>query len=115
MDQGMRLPLMDEETSIAVEAALKRCRRRAAEEDEARHKRLTASAIGMGFSSLEELRQHEWDDGLRLEAEYEQQLPALAAAAGQTVEEYHRDLFSNKDFIPPSPVPSFSRCDCEGK
>ena len=111
----MRLPPMDEATRIAVEAALERCRRRTAEKDKERHERLTTSAIAMGFSSLEEQRQHEWDEGLRLEAEYEQRLPEIAAAAGKTVEEYHREQFSNKDFIPPSPVPSFSQCECEGK
>ena len=111
----MVLPPMDEATRVAVEAALERCRRRAAEEDKARHERLTTTAIAMGFSSLEEQRQREWDERLRLEAEYKQQLPEIAAAAGKTVEEYHRDLFSNKDLMPPSPVPSFSQCDCEGK
>ena len=111
----MGLPLMDEATRIAVEAALERCRRRTAEEDKERYERLTTSAIAMGFSSLEEQRQHEWDEGSRLEAEYKLLLPKIAAAAGKTVKEYHRNLFSNKDFIPPSPVQSFSQCDCEGK
>ena len=115
MDKTMKLPPMDEATRIAVEASLERCRRRTAEEDKERHERLTASAIAMGFSSLKDQRQDEWDEGLRLEADYKQRLPEIAAAAGKTVNEYHCDLFSNKDFIPPSPVPSFSQCDCEGK
>lgn len=115
MDKAMKLPPMDEATRIAVEAALERCRRRTAEEDKERHERLTTNAIAMGFSSLEEQRQHEWDERSRLETDYKRRLPEMAAAAGKTVEEYHRDLFSNKDFIPPSPVPSFSQCDCEGK
>ena len=115
MSNATRLPPMDEATRIAVEAALERCRRLTAEIDKERHERLTASAIAMGFSSLAEQRKHEWDEGLRMEAEYRQQLPEMAAAAGKTVEEYHRDLFSNKDFVPPSPVPSFSQCHCEGK
>ena len=111
----MRLPPMDEETRIAVEAALERCWRRTAEEDKERHERLRTSAIAMGFSSLEEQRQHEWDERSRLEAEYKRRLPEIAAAAGKTVKEYHGDLFSNKDFVPPSPIPSFSQCECEGK
>ena len=115
MDKPMRLPPMDEAMRIALEEALERCRRQTAEEDKERHERLTANAIAMGFSSLEEQEQHEWDEELRLEDEFWQQLPEKAAAAGKTVEEYHRDIFSNKDFIPPSPVPSFSQCNCEGK
>ena len=106
---------MEKTTSVALEEALERCRRQTAEEDKERHERLTAKAIAMGFSSLEVQRQHEWDERSRLEAEYWQRLPERAAAAGKTVEEYHRDIFSNKDFVPPSPVPSFSQCDCEGK
>ena len=111
MDKTMNLPPMDEVKRIALEEALERCRRRAAE----RHERRTANAIAMGFSSLEEQEQHALDEWSRSEAEYKQRLPEYAAAAGKTVEEYHRDLFSNKDFVPPSPVPSFSQCNCEGK
>ena len=105
---------MDETRRSALEAALERCRQQTAEEDRERHERLTANAIALGFSSLEEQRQYQWDERSRLEAEYKQRLPERAAAAGKTVEEYHRDLFSNKDFIPPSPALSFSNCDCEG-
>ena len=107
----MGLPPMDETKRIALEAALESCRRQEAEW----HERLTANAIAMGFSSLEEKQQHGLDEWARSEAEYRQRLPERAAAAGKTVEEYHRDIFSNKDFVPPSPVPSFSQCDCEGK
>ncbi|MCJ1319120.1 hypothetical protein MMC15_004453 [Xylographa vitiligo] len=54
------------------------------------------------------------DEWARREAEYQQRLPEMAAAAGKTVAEYQRDLCAgNKEFIPPSPVLSFSQCDCE--
>lgn len=100
----------DEARRIALDAALERCQ----QADKEHHEGLLANAIALGFSSLEEKDQYDMDEWGRQEAEYRQRLPEMAAAAGKTVEEYHRDLFSNKDFIPPSPVPSFSQCDCEG-
>ena len=101
-----------EERAIAIEAARERNR-----ESSRKHKeRLTAEAIARGFSSLEERKQHDMDEWARREAEYQQRLPEMAAAAGKIVAEYQRDLCAgNKEFIPPSPVLSFSQCDCEGK
>ncbi|KAL9108904.1 MAG: hypothetical protein Q9187_008236 [Circinaria calcarea] len=104
---------MDEAREVALEAAFEEFRRQIAKDEEEKHQRHTANAIAMGFSSLEEQTQHEWDERLRVEDEYRQRLPEEAAAAGMTVEEYRRHLFSNKDFIPPSPELSFSQCDCE--
>ena len=111
MDKEIQIPPMDEARRIAVEAALRRWQ----EESKRYHERLEASAIAQGFQSFEEKQQHEMNEWDRRAAESRKRLPEVAAAAGKTVEEYHRELFSNKDFIPPSPVPSFSQCDCEGK
>ena len=115
MDKSWKLPPMDDVSRLAVIAALERSLQLEAKHEKELHERLTASAIAMGFSSLEEQRQHEEEEGERREAEFRQRVPEIAAAAGQTVEEFYRDLYSNKDLTPPSPVPSFSDCDCEGK
>lgn len=115
MNKPVKLPPMNESKRIALEAVLEEIQRDRAKADKERHERNTKSAIALGFSSWEEQCQIEWDEGVRLEAEYEQRLPEFAAVAGMTVEEYHRELYSNKDLIPPSPVPSFSQCCCEGK
>ncbi|MCJ1381213.1 hypothetical protein MMC17_004322 [Xylographa soralifera] len=107
---------LDDKKSLDLEAVLERCRRRRAEISKERHERLTAEAIALGFSSSEERRQHDWNESVRREADFQRRLPEMAAAAGKTVVAYQRDLFAgNKEFIPPSPVPSFSQCDCEGK
>ena len=115
MDKAWELPPIDKARFIAAEAILERVRRETAVEKKEEHKRLTAKAIAEGFSSLEEQEEHEMKEWGRRDAEYRKRLPEMAAAAGKTVEEYHRELYSNKDFIPPTPVLSFSQCDCEGK
>lgn len=105
---------MDEERRIALEAALERSRRIGAEDKKKRYERNTKNAIAKGFSSWEEECQIRWDEGLRQEAEFEKELEEKAAAAGKTVAEIFRELYPCKELTPPSPIPSFSQCDCEG-
>lgn len=105
---------MDEERRLALEAALKESRRMGAEHAKKRYERNTKNAIAKGFSSWEEECQIRMDEASRQEAEFEQELEEKAAAAGKTVAEIFRELYTFKDLTPPSPIPSFSHCDCEG-
>ena len=107
-------PPMDEERRLALEAALERSRQMEAEDAKKQYERNTKNAIAKGFSSWEEECQIRLDKASRQEAEFEQQLEEKAAAAGKTVAEIFRELYPHKELTPPSPIPSFSQCDCEG-
>lgn len=106
---------LDPQKRLRVEKALEQARLGSEKWRKKIHEENTARAIAMGFTSVEELEEHEMEEWKKEDARAQRRLEEQAALEGKTVAELQAELCAgNKDFYPGSPVPSLSQCQCDG-